>query len=48
MLVTEGGSTISPSVENSLWKKLWTCRKTDIRMEEYKELRKSLDLREVK
>jgi len=22
-------STRSPSVENSLWKRLWTCRKTE-------------------
>jgi hypothetical protein len=28
----ERGSTRSLSVENSLWKRLWTCRKTDYRM----------------
>jgi hypothetical protein len=31
---TERGSTRSHSVENSLWKKLWTCRKTDYTMNE--------------
>jgi len=25
-------STIPHSVENSLWQRLWTCRKTDCRM----------------
>jgi hypothetical protein len=29
---TERGSTRSHLLENSLWKKLWTCRKTDCRM----------------
>jgi len=24
--------TVSPSVENSLWKRLWICRKADYRM----------------
>jgi hypothetical protein len=28
------GSTRSHSVENSLWKRIWTCRKTDYRMNE--------------
>jgi len=32
ILETERGSTRSHSVENSLWKKLWTCRKTEYRM----------------
>ena len=31
---TEIGSTRSPSVENSIWKGLWTCRKTDNRKNE--------------
>ena len=48
MLVIEGGSTRSPSGENWLRKRLWICRKTDCRMEECKELRKSLVLRGVK
>jgi len=30
----ERGSTRSPSVENWLWKGLWTGRKTDKRMNE--------------
>ena len=29
MLEMEIGSTRSQSVENSLWKRLWTCHKTD-------------------
>jgi hypothetical protein len=29
MLETGKGSTGSHSLENSLWKRLWTCRKTD-------------------
>jgi hypothetical protein len=32
ILETEKGSTGSPLVENSLWKKLWTCRETENRM----------------
>jgi hypothetical protein len=28
-LEVEGGSSGSHSLENSVWKKLWTCRKTD-------------------
>jgi hypothetical protein len=31
---TECGSTESLSVENSLWKGLWTCRKTEFRMKD--------------
>jgi len=27
----EGGNSRSHSVENSLWKRLWTCRKYDLR-----------------
>ena len=27
ILEIESGSTISPSIEKSRWKKLWTCRK---------------------
>jgi len=34
MLEIETGSTRSPSVENLLWKRLWTCGKTDNRMNE--------------
>jgi hypothetical protein len=34
---TEGGSTISHSVENSLRKRLWTCRKADCEMNEMNE-----------
>jgi hypothetical protein len=30
------GSTISRSVENSIWKRLWTYRKTDYGMNEKK------------
>jgi len=30
----ERGSTRSPSVENWLWKRLWTCRKADYSMSE--------------
>ena len=29
ILETKSGSTRLHSVENSLWKRLWTCRKTD-------------------
>jgi len=29
ILETERENTISPYVENPLWKWLWTCRKTD-------------------
>ena len=32
ILEIEIGSTRSPSVENRLWKWLWTCRKADCRM----------------
>jgi hypothetical protein len=32
--ILEGGSTRSHPVENSLWKRLWTCRKTDCGMNE--------------
>jgi hypothetical protein len=35
ILEIERGSTRSHSMENSLWKRLWTCRKTDCRMNEY-------------
>jgi len=34
-IVNWRGSTRSHSVENSFWKKLWTCSKTDIRMNEW-------------
>jgi hypothetical protein len=36
ILKIERGSTGSRCVENSLWKRLWTCRKTDYRMNDYK------------
>jgi len=29
ILLFEGGSSGSHYVESSLWKRLWTCRKTD-------------------
>jgi hypothetical protein len=29
LLEVEGGSSGSHSLENSVWKRLWTCRKTD-------------------
>jgi len=29
VLEIESGSTTSHSVKNSLWKRLWTCHKTD-------------------
>jgi hypothetical protein len=48
MLVIEGGSTISLCGENWLWERLWNCHKTGCSLEECKEVRKSLDLREVK
>ena len=32
---TERGSSRYHTVENSLWKRLWTCRKTDCRMSVY-------------
>ena len=32
VLDIERGSTRSQSVENSFWKRLWTCRKADYRM----------------
>jgi hypothetical protein len=35
VLETERGSTSSHSVENSLWRRLWTCRKTDYRTKEF-------------
>ena len=31
-LEVERGRTRSPSMENSLWKRLWTCRKTDFKI----------------
>jgi hypothetical protein len=34
ILETERGNTISHCVENSLWKRLCTCRKTDCGMNE--------------
>ena len=34
MLEIERGSTGSHCVENWLWKRLWTCRKTDYGMNE--------------
>jgi hypothetical protein len=34
MLATERGNTISHFVENFLWKMLWTCCKTDYRINE--------------
>jgi len=34
ILVIERGSPRSSSVENSLWKRLWTFRKTYVRMNE--------------
>jgi hypothetical protein len=47
MLVIEGGSTRSLCGEYWLWERLWTGHKTDCRTEEYKQLRKSVDLGEV-
>jgi len=35
MLEIEKGSTRSPSVENSFWKKLWNCLKTDYEINNY-------------
>jgi len=35
----ERGSTRSHSMWNALWKRLWTCHKTDYRMNETKEVR---------
>ena len=32
ILTVEGGSSRSLYVESSLWKRLWTCRKTDYYM----------------
>ena len=29
ILLFEGGSSVSHYMESPLWKKLWTCRKTD-------------------
>jgi hypothetical protein len=34
ILEIEGESTRSPFVEDSLWKRLWTCRKADCEMKE--------------
>ena len=34
MPATENGNTRSHCVENSLWKMLWTCCKTDYRIYE--------------
>jgi hypothetical protein len=34
ILEIERGSIRSYSMENSLWKRLWTCRKTGYRMNE--------------
>jgi hypothetical protein len=34
ILKIERGNTTSYYVQNSLWKMLWTCRKTDCRMNE--------------
>ena len=34
MLATERGNTRLHCVENSLWKMLWTCCKTDYRINE--------------
>jgi len=36
ILEIERGSAKSPSVEKSLWKRLWTCSKKDCRMNESK------------
>ena len=35
VLETDTESPRSPSVENSFWKRLWSCRKTDYAMIEY-------------
>jgi hypothetical protein len=35
ILVIERGSTRSHCVENSLWKGLWSCNKTDYRMSKF-------------
>jgi hypothetical protein len=35
ILKIEGGSTRSHSVENSLWKRLWDCRKADCGLNEW-------------
>jgi len=34
MLSLVGGSSRSHYVESSLWKRLWTCRKTDYKLNE--------------
>jgi ABC-type tungstate transport system permease subunit len=34
VLEIERGSSRTHSMENSLWKRLWTCHKTDYGMEE--------------
>jgi hypothetical protein len=41
VLEIERGSTRSHLVENSLWKRLWTCRKTDCRMKRLWTCRKT-------
>ena len=38
ILEIETGNTRSHSVENSLWKRLWTCRKADYRMNEWTQM----------
>jgi len=35
ILGTEGGSNRAHTVENSLWRRLWSCRRTDYWMKEY-------------
>jgi len=35
LLEIERGITRSPSLENSFWKRLWTCRKTHNVMKEW-------------
>jgi hypothetical protein len=37
VLEIERGSTRSPSVENSFWKRLWTFRKTDYGINEFRK-----------
>ena len=43
---TERGSTRSPSMENSLWKRLWICRKRDSKMNEPHSLYKFTSIHE--
>jgi len=43
----ERGSTRSNSVENSLWKRILTCHKTDCRMIKYSQLADCLILPEA-